>query len=824
MKRIADKRIRVICFVVVAVMVAGLGPLGARQVGAQGAKRVINGIEVSGRFLDVWASRGSDERSVYVNGLPISEARAEKSLEDGKSYLTQWFERARYEMHPENTRPSDVLLGRLGAWDAEGRGKIDPATGKADSPSDEPFVRVVQPPDADGKTRLWFPETGHTLSSKLLEYWSRYGGLSQFGFPLSEPFTETSRADGKRYTVQYFERARMELHPEKPAPYEVELGLLGVEQRSMRAVPGEELPVAPPKGVESRGDFIRAASSQEPENLTFAADTPIAYRVRSLIEDGLIGRDDNDNLFPLNAWYVPTLENGGARFVGEGVDRHLVVKYRLRQSIKWSDGKDLTSNDAVFAYRLLLHSESPTPSWLRSENLRLQSVDNPGKHTVLYKYRSLRQAETFYSGLPNKEDYTYLRVFIEQKKPVISHRYSEIGSILPEHSLGKIPPAQIADSPFGRAPIGTGPWRVQEWPRHGSMILISNEHYSLTAKPLIQKLQVFFSFDFNTGWSHIRTGNIQIATSESLVSMPYDIPSLNAGGMRVVSRPAVTWEHMDFFFGFAPFKEKDVREAITRAINRQRIVDVAYRGAGRVMNGVIPSSVYFSMEHPDFVRNYPDIAAKYQLPTYAYDPERAALLLEGAGWRCPPGVSNLRSCDNKPREKGGVKLSFEYGTTINAVRQNIQGLVVADLRAVGVDAQQKAYPASVFLGEPGPRTDGTTKLSQFSSVTSRYDDLSLYRCPDYFRRCQNTGAGYCGPIPICSNAFDEAVDKFTAEIDLNRQVAQAAEAQVAVMQDINLIPLVQRANIEIVTERLANYKLPNSTTSSFWNARQWYFR
>ena len=133
-------------------------------------------------------------------------------------------------------------------------------------------------PDADGTSKLWFPETRHTLSGKLLEYWWRYGGLAQFGYPLSEPFEETSRADGKRYTVQYFERARMELHPEKPAPYEVELGLLGVEQVGMRAVAGEELPVAPTRGVQTSNDSITIGSSQEPADLTMFSSTSINAR------------------------------------------------------------------------------------------------------------------------------------------------------------------------------------------------------------------------------------------------------------------------------------------------------------------------------------------------------------------------------------------------------------------------------------------------------------------------------------------------------------------------------------------------------------------
>jgi hypothetical protein len=122
-------------------------------------------------------------------------------------------------------------------------------------PGDRPFAGVDKPADA-GAARLYFPETRHTVSGKILEYWNRYGGLQQFGFPLSEAFEEISAADGKTYTVQYFERNRFELHPEKAAPYEVELGLLGVQQYKQTPVPGDRLPISPPKGVTSSKDTL----------------------------------------------------------------------------------------------------------------------------------------------------------------------------------------------------------------------------------------------------------------------------------------------------------------------------------------------------------------------------------------------------------------------------------------------------------------------------------------------------------------------------------------------------------------------------------------
>lgn len=83
------------------------------------------------------------------------------------------------------------------------------------------YGRLAQ---ADCRT---FPETNKTVCGSFLTYWDTHGGLAQQGFPISNEFQEKSDIDGKTYTVQYFERAVFEAHPENKAPYDVLLSLLG---------------------------------------------------------------------------------------------------------------------------------------------------------------------------------------------------------------------------------------------------------------------------------------------------------------------------------------------------------------------------------------------------------------------------------------------------------------------------------------------------------------------------------------------------------------------------------------------------------------------
>jgi glucose/arabinose dehydrogenase len=165
-------------------------------------------------FLSYWQAHGG----LAQFGYPISAEVVEVSPTNGRMYITQWFERNRFEYHPENPDPQyRVLLGLLGNDLAAPRR----AAGEG------AFVRF---PDGHYPGGIYFPLTGHNLRNSFQTYWDQHGGLALYGYPISEEFQERSPTDGKTYIVQYFERNRFEWHPEnKGTPYEVLLGLLGVQ-------------------------------------------------------------------------------------------------------------------------------------------------------------------------------------------------------------------------------------------------------------------------------------------------------------------------------------------------------------------------------------------------------------------------------------------------------------------------------------------------------------------------------------------------------------------------------------------------------------------
>lgn len=178
-----------------------------------------------GRIGEFWEQNGG----LSVFGLPIAPPQV--ALLENRLLAVQWFERNRLELHPENRRddPSgrvyDILLGRLGADMLQQRELGAQNLSLHNQPEDCRF----------------FPETGQSVCGAFLEAWRQHGlesdgqpGLSEtenlalFGLPISPPRIERL-SDGKEYTVQWFERARFELHPENVSPYNVLFGLLGRE-------------------------------------------------------------------------------------------------------------------------------------------------------------------------------------------------------------------------------------------------------------------------------------------------------------------------------------------------------------------------------------------------------------------------------------------------------------------------------------------------------------------------------------------------------------------------------------------------------------------
>jgi hypothetical protein len=151
---------------------------------------------VSGDFLIKYDSTANGQE---IYGNPITSAFTDMD----SNRLVQYFEKVRFELHPEAVSDLRVEITPLGSFlYTSGEGE------------------VVTIPENSSSCQF-YPESGFSVCHAFLEYFQENGGVSQFGYPISGVEIHGG------WTTQYFQRARFELHPELPVGERVVLTNLG---------------------------------------------------------------------------------------------------------------------------------------------------------------------------------------------------------------------------------------------------------------------------------------------------------------------------------------------------------------------------------------------------------------------------------------------------------------------------------------------------------------------------------------------------------------------------------------------------------------------
>lgn len=130
-----------------------------------------------------------------------------------------------------------------------------------------------------------FAETSYCISGRIRAFWETQGGLPVFGYPITPQRTEY--IEGQPFQVQWFERNRLELHPENSPPYDVLSGRLGALEVE-----------------KAREDGVNLSDREEPREGCVFFDTGWnvcdeflqAYRANGLEQDGVAGFSLNENI------------------------------------------------------------------------------------------------------------------------------------------------------------------------------------------------------------------------------------------------------------------------------------------------------------------------------------------------------------------------------------------------------------------------------------------------------------------------------------------------------------------------------------------------
>lgn len=472
--------------------------------------------------------------------------------------------------------------------------------------------------------------------------------------------------------------------------------------------------------------------------------------------DALWDINEKGEFVPNLAVKVPTLENGGISQDGK------VWKIELKKGIKWHDGAPFTAKDVEFTY---------------------QTIINP---KVAIRSRS---GFDLISQFKIIDDYN---IEIHMSKPFVPFAWAwQKMHIVPAHILSK--EADINTAPFNTQPIGTGPYKLVKRVAGSHMVYKRNMDYHRGA-PAIETVIHKFVPDQTVAYTQFKTGEIDVFGLHGVPPVRYE-EARKLPGKDALETPAPWVEFIYFNCGKPQFQEKVVRQALYYAVDKVKwINDIQY--------GLPPRTL--SYLHPNHW------AYNQNLKDPGYNPEKAAAMLEAAGWK--KGADGIR-------EKNGVKLKFTMSTTAGSkAREQAEAMIQANWKDIGVAMEIKNMPASVVWGEY------TTK-SQFDTLMVGWEP-TVGMDPDYAARCHSkqipakygTGSNY---VQYENPELDKLLEGGVLISDMEKRKAVYHKIQEILHEDVPFAPIFAYMFVYGKNSALKGYKINPYVTDITWNIQDW---
>ena len=472
--------------------------------------------------------------------------------------------------------------------------------------------------------------------------------------------------------------------------------------------------------------------------------------------DALWDINEKGEFVPNLAVKVPTLENGGISQDGN------VWKIELKKGIKWHDGAPFTAKDVEFTY---------------------QTIINP---KVAIRSRS---GFDLISEFKIIDDYN---VEIHLSKPFVPFAWAwQKMHIVPAHILSK--EADINTAPFNTQPIGTGPYKLVKRVAGSHMVYKRNMDYHRGA-PAIETVIHKFVPDQTVAYTQFKTGEIDVFGLHGVPPVRFE-EARKLPGKDALETPAPWVEFIYFNCGKPQFKEKVVRQALYYAVDKEKwIKDIYYGLPPRTLS-------YLHPNHWAYSQNLKDPG---------YNPEKAAAMLEAAGWK--KGADGIR-------EKNGVKLKFTMSTTAGSkAREQAEAMIQANWKEIGVAMEIKNMPASVVWGEY------TTK-SQFDTLMVGWEP-TVGMDPDYTARCHSkqipakygTGSNY---VQYENPELDKLLEEGVLISDMEKRKAVYQNIQEILHEDVPFAPIFAYMFMYGKNSALKGYKINPYVTDITWNIQDW---
>ncbi|MCJ9753561.1 ABC transporter substrate-binding protein [Neorhizobium sp. BETTINA12A] len=482
-----------------------------------------------------------------------------------------------------------------------------------------------------------------------------------------------------------------------------------------------------------RGGSVSINIGTEPPVLVLIAHSAgAAYYISGKATESLLTYDRSFNPQPLLATEWKVSEDG------------LRYWFKLRQGVRWHDGKDFTAEDVAFSI------------------LALKENHPRGRAT----FASVQKANVLNSH--------EVELLLSKPAPYLLSAFASFEApIVPKHLYEG---TKVAENPHNVAPVGTGPYKFVEWVRGSHALFVRNEDYWGSPKPYLDQIIFRFIIDPAAAVAAIETGEVQVSTANLPLT---DIDRLKANPNLVVDTTPAAYSpsiaRAEFNLENKYLADIKVRHAIAHAVDKDFIVNTVYLGYATRLDGPVS---------PDLAKFYnPD------LPKYEFNPAKANQLLDEAGYKRGADGFRFKLFIDPTQPSGPPKQTAEY--------------FAQALGKVGIKVELRSQDFATFVKRVFTDRDFDIAIEGMSNL---YDPtVGVQRL--YWSKNFKPGVPFTNGSKYFNPEVDRLLETAAVEVDPKKRQQLFNDFQKLVVQDLPTLDIVTPSVITVYDKRVKNLKI-----------------
>ncbi|MCF6460639.1 ABC transporter substrate-binding protein [Clostridium sp. Cult3] len=484
---------------------------------------------------------------------------------------------------------------------------------------------------------------------------------------------------------------------------------------------GDNAPSEDGKGGKSEGDKVMIVRATG-DPMTFNPDTipdDYAYPIVQNIFNRLVKLDASKQIIPDLATDWDVSEDGKT------------ITFNLRDDAKWHDGEKVTSKDVKYTFDTIKENES---YYMSSRLAIVDSIETPDEYTVVFNM--------------NRPDVSFI---------------ADLGwygtFILPEHIFNN--GQSWEDNPASKEPIGSGPFKFEDFKQGESITLVANPDYHEGA-PKLDKIIFSIIPDDATAVEALLNGDIDVLDSVPAAN----VKELEANeNIRLALNEYPSPMRIIFNLNEEILQDVNVRRAIATAIDREEISQKIFDGIQKPEYNMYPSLI-------EWVSNSEQTAPKFNI-------EEAINILEEAGYTKDADGYYIR----------GLTIDvFEDGGYPDAAK-----LMEATLAQAGIELIVQVHEFNAWSEKVDIQRDFMLELQ------------GGFMGPDPAALQKRLGTGeYSNYGDYSNKEFDELLEKGAATGNQDERAKYYKKAQAILAEELPYIPIVAYAGYDANNDRFIN--------------------